>query len=200
MVMNSVTIDQLMEDYGPNNLKVLADSVKHLTFEIPDGTYHKVQFFTKNPVDRETFEDKDGRRISVADHWNNKLRRPLKNSRLPGVVRTGSGNITYPAEVCRLVPGQRPKTDKPAHQAALIRASAKPAPERLQTIQSMIADQELYDHRTLDKEFGFKIDCTPMRGEATVLDPPVIHDGNNREIKVSCSNSVALIVVTKNVL
>ena len=188
--MNPVTIDQLMQEYGPNTVTKLAESIKHLTFEIPDGTYHKVEKFTKNPVDRETFNDKDGREVSVADHWNNKLKmkgKSLKNSRLPGVVRTGRGNITYPAEVCRLVPGQRPKTEKPAHQAALIRASAKPAPERLQTIQSMIADEGLYDHRTLDKEFGFKIDCTPMRGEATVLDPPVIHDGNNREIKVSCS-------------
>ena len=187
MVMSPVTIDQLMQDYG-NNLKALANSIKHLTFQIPDGTYHKVQFFTENSVDRETFKDKDGRRISVVDHWNNKLKsrgRSLENSRLPGVVRTGRGNITYPAEVCTLVPGQRPKIEKPAHQAALIRASAKPAPERLQAIQSMIADQELYDHRTLDKEFGFKIDRTPMRGEATVLDTPVIRDGDNREIKVS---------------
>ena len=83
-----------------------------------------------------------------------------------------------------MIPGQKPKTEREAHKAALIRASAKPAPERLQTIQSMVADKELYGDPNLDKEFGFKIDSTPMRAEATVLDTPVILDGDNREIKV----------------
>ena len=187
--MSSAPMDQLMEDYG-NNLMPLMESVKHLTFETPDGKFYKVDKFSRNPVDRETFKDRDsGRQINVVDYWNNQLRREgrsLKNTRLPGiVVKKGKDYITFPAEVCKLVPGQKPKTEREAHKAALIRASAKPAPERLQTIQSMVADKELYGDPNLDKEFGFKVDSTPMRGEATVLDTPVILDGDNREIKVS---------------
>ena len=188
MVMSSAPMDQLMEDYG-NNVMALAESVKHLTFETPDGKYYKVDRFSRNPVDRESFKDRDsGRMISVVDYWNNQLKRDgrsLRNTRLPAVqAKKGREHISFPAEVCKLVPGQKPKTEREAHKAALIRASAKPAPERLQTIQSMVADKELYGDPNLDKEFGFKVDSTPMRAEATVLDTPVILDGDNREIKV----------------
>ena len=181
-------MDQLMEDYG-NNVMALADSVKHLTFETPDGKFYKVDRFSRGPCDRETFKDRDsGRMINVVDFWNNQLKREgrsLRNTRLPAVqVKKGREHISFPAEVCKLVPGQKPKTERESHKAALIRASAKPAPERLQTIQSMVADKELYGDPNLDKEFGFKVDSTPMRAEATVLDTPVILDGDNREIKV----------------
>jgi len=188
MVMSSAPMDQLMEDYG-NNVMALAESVKHLTFETPDGKFYKVDRFSRGPCDRESFKDRDsGRMINVVDYWNNQLKREgrsLRNTRLPAIqVKKGREHISFPAEVCKLVPGQKPKTEREAHKAALIRASAKPAPERLQTIQSMVADKELYGDPNLDKEFGFKVDSTPMRAEATVLDTPVILDGDNREIKV----------------
>ena len=185
--MSSAPMDQLMKDYG-KNLTALVDSVKHLTFETTDGKYYKVDRFSKNPVDRETFKDRDSdQMINMVDYWNNKLKRDgrsLRNTRLPAVKATCRQHILFPAEVCRLIPGQKPKTEREAQKAALIRASAKPAPERLQTIQNMVADKELYGDPNLDKEFGFKIDSTPMRAEATVLDTPVILDGDNREIKV----------------
>ena len=193
--MSSAPMDQLMEDYG-NNLNALVDSVKHLTFETPDGKYYKVDRFRQNqvtkkwvPVACESFKDRDsGRMISVVDYWNNQLKRDgrsLRNTRLPAVqAKIGRQHISFPAEICKLIPGQKPKTEREAHKAALIRASAKPAPERLQTIQSMVADKELYGDPNLDKEFGFKVDSTPMRAEATVLDTPTILDGDNREIKV----------------
>ena len=190
MVMSSEPMDKLMEDFG-NNTFALADSVKHLTFETPDGKYYKIDRFSRDPVDRMTFKDREsGRMVSVVDYWNNHLGGRnggrLRNTRLPAIqAKRGKEHISFPPEVCKLVPGQKPKTERESHKAALIRASAKPASERLQTIQQMVADPELYGDPNLDKEFGFKVDSTPMRGEATVLETPVILDGDNREIKVN---------------
>ena len=99
-------------------------------------------------------------------------------------VKKGKGFINFPPEVCKLLPGQKPKTEKEAHKAALIRASAKPAPERLETIKNIVSDPDLYGNPSLEKEFGFKVNSSPMQAEATVLQTPTILDGDNREIKV----------------
>lgn len=188
MTMAGDTIDRLMEDYQ-NNEFALAESIKHLTFEA-GGKFYKVEGFARETCDQVTFRSQEGRQVSMVDHWNNELRKdgkpPLRHTRIKAVkVKKGKGFINFPPEVCKLLPGQKPKTEKEAHKAALIRASAKPAPERLETIKNIVSDPDLYGNPSLEKEFGFKVNSSPMQAEATVLQTPTILDGDNREIKVA---------------
>ena len=70
------------------------------------------------------------------------------------------------------------------HKGDLIRASAEPAPVRLEKIRNMVADPNMYAADDF-KTFGFEVNKEPMEATGTVLEAPTMLDGNNAEIKVS---------------
>ena len=70
------------------------------------------------------------------------------------------------------------------HKGDLIRASAEPAPVRLEKIRNMVSDPNMYAADDF-KTFGFEVNKEPMEATGTVLEAPTMFDGNNAEIKVS---------------
>jgi len=89
--------------------------------------------------------------------------------------------------MCVLLAGQKPKVEKDRHKAALIRASAEPAPTRLNKIERMVAHPEVFGDSELENTFKLKIENTPMEAEGTVLEPPTLLAGDEREVKVIIS-------------
>ena len=69
------------------------------------------------------------------------------------------------------------------HKGDMIRASAEPAPARLEKIKNLVADPEMYAADEF-KKFGFEVDQKPMEATGTVLEAPTMLDGDNAEIKV----------------
>jgi len=128
--------------------------------------------------------EKGGRAVSVADYWTNKGARIRFPELRPVTVKAGRDTIMMPAECCKLLPGQKPKTMNERHKGDMIRASAEPAPDRLKKITSLVADPNLYGADEL-KKFGFEVDSKPMEAEGVVLDTPLMLDGNETEIKVN---------------
>ena len=81
------------------------------------------------------------------------------------------------------------------HKGDMIRASAEPAPARLEKIKNLVADPEMYAADEF-KKFGFEVDQKPMEATGTVLEAPTMLDGDNAEIKVekrACSSSLPYI-------
>ena len=122
----------------------------------------------------------------IYDYWQ-KIMREKSNMRMHfrSDLKTVkiSKLIEIPAELCKIISGQKPKTMNEKHKADMIRASAEPAPERLRKITEIVSDPSLYQAAELES-FGIKVDSTPMRADGVVLSPPVMKDGNNAEIKV----------------
>ena len=54
----------------------------------------------------------------------------------------------FPAELCKLLPGQKPKEENDRHKADMIRASAEEAPKRLSEIERFINHEELFPSDT----------------------------------------------------
>ena len=69
------------------------------------------------------------------------------------------------------------------HKGDMIRASAEPAPQRLDKIKAIVADKDMYGADEL-KKFGFEVDSKPMEAEGVVLNAPTLLDGKNTEIRV----------------
>ena len=70
------------------------------------------------------------------------------------------------------------------HKGDMIRASAEPAPQRLEKIKTIVADKDMYGADEL-KKFGFEVDSKPMEAEGVVLETPTLLDGQNAEIRVN---------------
>ena len=88
----------------------------------------------------------------------------------------------FPAELCRLLPGQKPKEEKDRHKADMIRASAEEAPTRLSEIERFVNNEALFP-RDMEK-FGLQLDRKPMEAEGRVLPTPEMIGGDDTEIKV----------------
>ena len=178
--------EQLYNCQGDNDIRQLEAAMMHLTFQnTVDNKYYKLAGFARGQLRSEQCRfEKGGRPVSVADYWTNKGARIRSPELRPVKVKQGRDFIMIPAECCKLLPGQKPKTMNERHKGDMIRASAEPAPDRLNKIKSLVADKELYGADEL-KKFGFEVDAKPMEAEGVVLDTPLMLDGENAEIKVN---------------
>ena len=90
--------------------------------------------------------------------------------------------MKFPAELCNLLPGQKPKEETEHHQAALIRAAAENAPTRLNEIQRFVNNETLYPKE--NEEFGLRLNRKPLDAEGRVLPTPQMIGGDGTEIKI----------------
>ena len=186
-VMQATPIsEQLHGCQSDNDIRNLEAAMMHLTFQnTVDNKYYKLAGFGRGQMRGESCRfEKGGRPVSVADYWTNKGARIRFPELRPVTVKAGRDTIMMPAECCKLLPGQKPKTMNERHKGDMIRASAEPAPDRLEKITSLAADPNLYGADEL-KKFGFEVDSKPMEAEGVVLDTPLMLDGNETEIKVN---------------
>ena len=144
--------------------------------------------FSRNPCQNESFEvERGGQRTTVYDYFTRKTGKRLNGRSLCVTVKQGRNYKSFPVELCVLLAGQKPKVESDRHKAALIRASAEPAPRRLEKIKRMVGDESVLGDPELDKVWNLKIDNTPMEAEGTVLEAPTLLAGDDREIKVNTS-------------
>ncbi|CBY31983.1 unnamed protein product [Oikopleura dioica] len=191
MFMQSKTISDILNDaFDQHTSCHLADSIKHLTIQVR-GEDKLYKFDGFGPMCRETrlgdeFED-----------FN-------LNPNLPVVVTTakadggrggrgggrgrgrGGGKKMFPADMCRLIAGQRPKFISADDKVQLIRASAEAAPIRQAKIQEIVENEELFDSDMLSA-FGIQVDKKAMDAQGLVLPMPniIANGGDAVELKKS---------------
>lgn len=184
IVMQGGKIDAILNE--TQNRRSLEESLKHLSFEC-DGQYYKFEGIDRFDVASCNVLD-DGRQTNMADFYHRK-----KGIRLPGnslVVKSTAKTMNggrkspkcFPAVLCTLLPGQKPKVESERHKAEMIRASAETAPTRMETIKGFVANEELYP-KELEK-FGLKLNKEPLEAEGRVLPAPEMVGGDEKQIKV----------------
>ena len=98
----------------------------------------------------------------------------------------GGGKKMFPADMCRLLAGQRPKVISADDKAQLIRASAEAAPIRQAKIQEIVDNEELFDSQMMEG-FGIQVDKNAMDAEGLVLPMPSIIANGGEAVEVKKS-------------
>ena len=92
----------------------------------------------------------------------------------------------FPADMCRILAGQRPKVISADDKAQLIIASAEAAPVRQAKIQEIVENNQLFDDQML-ADFGMRINKEAMSAEGRVLDMPAITANAGQQVDVEKS-------------
>ena len=108
--MQGGPINDLLHEVGSS--EQLAKSIEHLLFEC-EGQFYKFKRFSRNDICTEQMKDDQGRQVSMADYYAKKYRRKLD---MRGFVvettkkdPTTKKELKFPAELCNLLRGQKPK-------------------------------------------------------------------------------------------
>lgn len=190
--MKGGSLTNLMEEC--EDMRQLAASIKHLSFECGGQFYKFDKFDDRFKVAQSRVTDRDGRETNMVDYYNqvenkrlNRVDDPTVISTAKTTVKNGNGPPRkfpkkFPPECCFLLPGQKPKEEKEVHKAHMIRASAEEAPQRLDEIKRFVNNEALYPKDI--EGFGIRLDKKPLEAEGRVLPTPELIGGDEREIKI----------------
>ena len=109
--------EQLLNVQHDGEIRNLENAMMHLTFENTiNGKFYKLAGFGRNQArSAECQFERQGRRVNVLDYWERQARDTGRTIQFrhpnlrPVKVKQGKGFIEIPAEVCKLLPGQKPK-------------------------------------------------------------------------------------------
>lgn len=124
----------------------------------------------------EEFGRGGGRRVTVQEYWEETFHTPLKYPRYPCVEVEGKGRKKFhiPLEFARLSAGQRRTKRMPAQMTSkMIEVASRKPDIRRKDILDML-DVAGHNEDEYVDSFGIKIDKSPMKVKARLLDPPRI--------------------------
>ncbi|KAH9951296.1 Piwi domain-containing protein [Amylocystis lapponica] len=124
---------------------------------------------------------RDGVQMTVQDHFRSKYNSALAYPNIFG-IRVGKTAV-FPAEVCRIIPGQLFKKKLlPEQTSRFVEVTAKKPHERLQTIRQGIAGaRQQLDYGTSDfmQDAGISVNPDPVQVQGCVLNTPQIIFGSS---------------------
>ncbi|XP_067123336.1 protein argonaute-2-like [Centruroides vittatus] len=186
--MNKLRQIKMLNDY---ERKIFAKELKGLRIQVTHLSYPRK--YRVSDVTRESahhtifFREENGKKIktSVAQYFEMEYKK-LQYPNLPCLdVGTQHKKIYLPMEVCDIVEGQHCKKKLTEIQTSeMIKCTARPPAERFRDIQHSLTDC-IKDFRPFEKEFGIRINSTPMQFEGRVLAPPHVLYNEQQKIKPS---------------
>ncbi|KAF3340603.1 protein argonaute MEL1-like protein [Carex littledalei] len=178
-------------DNDRNKLKNVLKGVRVETTHNPDlQIRYKINGISSLPIDKITFPDENGTRLSIVQYFRNKYDLNLKCTKWPCLMAGNNSKPKYlPMEVCQIIPGQRyVKKLNETQVAKILRATAKRPKEREASILQVVNGNN-YNSDNFVKEFGLKICNQMVSVDARVLPPPTLKYNDSGEQK-SCQPSV----------
>ena len=120
------------------------------------------------------FEDRNNRKISVKNHFQNMYRVSLEYPQLPCLKVGAQANTLLPMEVMKVVAGQRIKGRLTESQTtAFIRQAAVRPSERRKQIDSIVRVNKFHEDCVL-RSVGLQVDLKPIEVKGRVLPPPSV--------------------------
>ncbi|KAF9528277.1 Piwi domain-containing protein [Crepidotus variabilis] len=167
---NFVLTEQSLRRSGRNELKKFLSHLQVRTAGSGDRR-RTIHGLSNKNADQEYFTNRDGQRLSVAQHFRS-LNRPL---RFPGIicVEVGKG-ILFPLEVCEVPPGQFARRTLSGSQLKEVQQFSTIRPgERLARLQDGIAYLQ-HGQSEYVRQFGMTVDVKPIEVKARIIKPPEI--------------------------
>ncbi|KAG6045228.1 hypothetical protein E4U39_002591 [Claviceps sp. Clav50 group G5] len=122
--------------------------------------------------------DHDGRKVTVADYYQQKYKANLENAGLP-LINAGKGGF-IPMEFAIIQPMQRYTFKLNREQTtAMIKIAATRPKQRREDIERNVAGLQLSSDPYL-KAYGVEFEPTFTKTEARILPAPVVHFGNDQ--------------------
>ncbi|KAI0705837.1 Piwi-domain-containing protein, partial [Cytidiella melzeri] len=121
---------------------------------------------------------KDGQMTTVEEHFRSHHGKHLQEPRAFG-VRIGKDAV-YPAEVCKILPGQvyKKKLD-PTDMAEFLKLAVLKPQDRMNAIGQAVHNDLMYTQSPYMSEAGMKVETQPLEINARELKAPVVKYGGN---------------------
>lgn len=138
---------------------------------------YKVLGLSSNGADQTYFEDQEGKKMSVAEYFEQKYGKRLEFPKLPCLaVGSPQRSVFLPMEYCRIPPGQRYMRKLDGQQTAdMIKIANRRPSERLDSIRRSTG--LLQEHADYLGTFKISFGAEPLQINGRVLEPPKIHYG-----------------------
>ncbi|GJE90868.1 argonaute-like protein [Phanerochaete sordida] len=166
-------------DRGPFALRTLKSFLKGVQVNVPPGEKKvKIEDIVLHAGYLE-FE-KGAKQIRVMDHFMEHHRYTLRNPHAFGVRANKSA--VFPAEVCRIVPGQlyKKKLDGRATSEVIKHTSMRPD-VRLDKIKKAVSSDILaYRNSPFMRDAGMNVDIDPLTVQGRRIEPPAVVYGDDR--------------------
>jgi len=164
----------------------LEKELKHVKIETRHGKHYRnyrILKLLKDCARSKKFEH-DGAMITVARYFEIQYQLKLNYPELPlALMGPKEKNIFMPLEVCWVIGGEHYKKKLGATETAdMVRSCAKPAPERLKTID-MYARNNHYESDPTLKGFDIKVNTNMVELEGRVLPSRNVQYSNNKTVQ-----------------
>lgn len=138
---------------------------------------YKVLGLSSNGADQTFFEDQDGKKMSVADYFEQRYDKRLEFPKLPCLaVGSPQRSVFLPMECCAIPPGQRYMRKLDGQQTSdMIKIANRKPHERLENIKRSTA--LLQEHTSYLNGFKLCFGTDLLQVNGRVLEPPKIHYG-----------------------
>ena len=167
--------------------KTVEKEIKHVKVETRHALtkrHYRIARFIKECAREKKFTNSDGQSITVEKYFTNQYRIRLQYPELPLIqLLPKEKNIFLPIEVCYVIGGEHYKKKlDPQATADMVRACAKPAPDRLKDITQIGANCGL-NKDTTTQAFGINVCPTLTEVTGRILPAPKVGYAQNKAVQ-----------------